>query len=417
MSRTSVPERGVIARGLALLGLAIFLAPLLLLALPSVAVQVPAGAEIDLRLKTKVSSGTSKPGDPIEAMIIAPVMVEGRYIIPGGALMRGQVRATKPAQASERAELTLDFTELDAGEGKRKITSRVLVVDNARETVTEEGRITGILASETLSARMDQGIGKVAGKYAGLADILGAVKGAVLKPADAEISYEPGVELRIRLNEPLDMEPVSGAEPRFEPISSEGDLTKLVVHQPFRTVAENPPKPSDITNLMFIGTEEQVSETFQSAGWATTAAMSAQSKLETFRAIAELRGYKEAPMSVLLLDNRPPDLVFQKQNNTFAQRHHLRIWRRPDTFGGQPVWVCAATHDTGIKFSPENRTFIHKIDPLIDRERSKVVNDFVLTGRVRSFALVDRPEVPKSSHNATGDELNSEGKMAVLILK
>ena len=31
MSRTSVPERGVVARGLALLGLAIFLAPLLLL--------------------------------------------------------------------------------------------------------------------------------------------------------------------------------------------------------------------------------------------------------------------------------------------------------------------------------------------------------------------------------------------------
>jgi hypothetical protein len=160
-----------------------------------------------------------------------------------------------------------------------------------------------------------------------------------------------------------------------------------------------------------------VRQTFQSAGWAAAAALNAQSTLETFRAIAELRGYKEAPMSVLMLDDHPPELVFQKQNNTFAQRHHLRIWRRPDTFSGQPVWVCAATHDTGIDFSAENRTFIHTIDPFIDRERSKVVNDLLLTGRVRSLALVDRPDVPKDSQNATGDELHSDGKMAMLILK
>ena len=139
--------------------------------------------------------------------------------------------------------------------------------------------------------------------------------------------------------------------------------------------------------------------------------------METFRAIAELRGYKEAPVSTLLLDGKPPDLVFQKQNNTFAARHHLRIWRRPDTFAGKPVWVCAATHDTGIDFSQENRTFIHKIDPLIDRERAKVVNDLLFAGAVKSLALVDRPEVPRQSQNATGDKLETDGHMAVLILK
>jgi hypothetical protein len=264
---------------------------------------------------------------------------------------------------------------------------------------------------------MDQGIGKVGEKYAGLADILGAAKSAILRPADAEISYEPGVELRLRLNEPLELEPVPGAEPAFDPVASESDLIRLVTRQPFRTTAQKPPKPSDITNLMFIGSEEQLSQTFFSAGWATAAALNAQSTLETFRAIAELRGYKEAPMSILLLDGRAPELVFQKQNNTFAERHHLRIWRSKDTFQGAPVWLCAATHDTGIEFSPQNRTFIHTIDPLIDRERSKVVNDLLLTGRVRSLALVDRPEVPKKSHNATGDELLTDGRMAVLILK
>src|SRR5207253_5703095 len=111
----------------------------------------------------------------------------------------------------------------------------------------------------------------------------------------------------------------------------------------------------------------------------TAAALNSQSKLETVRAVAEMRGYNEAPVSILLLDGRPPDLVFQKQHNTFAARHHLRIWRRPDTFQGKPVWVCAATHDTAIDFSPENRTFTHKIDPEIDKERAKVVNDLLFT--------------------------------------
>jgi hypothetical protein len=117
-----------------------------------------------------------------------------------------------------------------------------------------------------------------------------------------------------------------------------------------------------------------------------------------------------------LLDGNKPDLTFQKQNNTFAKRHHLRIYHRPSTFEGKDVWVCAATHDIAIEFSPENKTFIHKIDPQIDHERSKVVYDLLLTGKVKSSFLVDRPAVPKESSNATGDKLITDGKMAVLVL-
>ena len=98
-------------------------------------------------------------------------------------------------------------------------------------------------------------------------------------------------------------------------------------------------------------------------------------------------------------------------------RHHLRVWKRPDTYRDRPVWVIAATHDTGIELSQEQRTFIHKIDPLIDRERSKVVNDLVYTGMVQGLALVERPQVPKKSMNATGDALETDAALAVLLLK
>jgi hypothetical protein len=145
------------------------------------------------------------------------------------------------------------------------------------------------------------------------------------------------------------------------------------------------------------------------------AALSGVSKFETFRSIAESRGYKEAPMSILLLDGQKPDFDFEKMLNTFAMRHHLRIWKRPVTYAGKPVWVSAATHDIGIELSQEQRNFIHKIDSYIDRERAKVVSDLVFTGRVKSLALVERTGVPKEFSNATGDKVYTDGAMAVLM--
>ena len=190
-----------------------------------------------------------------------------------------------------------------------------------------------------------------------------------------------------------------------------------MAREPFQTTAQSPPKPSDITNILLIGSLESVQKAFGDAGWSAAAGLNAQAKFETFRALAEARGYSEAPVSVLLLDGKPPDFVFEKLNNTFAQRHHLRVWRRPATFQGRPVWAIAATHDTGISFSEQDRTFIHKIDSQIDRERAKVVNDLLFTGRVQGIELMDRPNVPQHGQNATGDSLDTDGMIAVLLLK
>ena len=57
---------------------------------------------------------------------------------------------------------------------------------------------------------------------------------------------------------------------------------------------------------MLIGTQEEVQRAFTEAGWNSAAALNTEAKLETFRVIAEQRGYKEAPVSILLLDHRPP---------------------------------------------------------------------------------------------------------------
>ena len=379
---------------------------------------VPAGAEVEVRLTTKLASDSSKVGDAVEATVIRPVIVDGQILIAAGSTVRGKVTEVKPvAKAEDRAQVGVAFQELAAPGAKAvKLAAVLKKVDNARETVDDKGRVVGILASETMSSRMDQGISRVAERYKGLADLLGATKGAIVKQSNAEIDYEPGVEMTLRLTSDLTATPVEGG-PAVAGVPDEDALTKLVLGQPFRSQAASPPKPSDMTNLMYIGSQEQVEAAFRAAGWSPAAALSHQTALETFRAVAEMRGYKEAPMSILILDGQKPALVFQKQNNTFAMRHHLRVWARPSTYQGKPVWVCAATHDIGIDFSAENRTFIHKIDSNIDAERAKVVSDLLLTGKVKGLSLVERPDVPKQSQNATGDNLVTDGAMAVLLFE
>ena len=81
---------------------------------PAFGLQAPAGTEIQVRLKTKVSTQSSKLKDKVEAVVIAPVMVDGQFVIPAGAVVRGTVekvaQSTKP---EERSTLGLTFTELE----------------------------------------------------------------------------------------------------------------------------------------------------------------------------------------------------------------------------------------------------------------------------------------------------------------
>jgi hypothetical protein len=401
-------------------GALVLLVCVLLVCAPLAALEVPAGTAIEVRLKTKLSAAATKAGDAVEAIVIAPVMVGGEFAIPAGAPIRGSVtKSAASTQGDERSTLLLGFAELEVAGAKLKCAARVSGVDNARESVDEQGQINGILASETISGRIDAGLAKLEEKSARFAGFLETVKKAVMKAPESDIAYDPGVEMTLVLTAPLTLTSALGPGPAadLQPVDDESALEELVNRLPFQTVAQKPPRPSDITNVMLIGSADAVEAAFKDAGWSNAAALSLQAKVRTFQAIAEDRGYKEAPVSILMLEGRPPDWAFEKLNNTFAQRHHLRVWKRSETLDGQPVWLIAATHDTGIAFSERDRTFIHKIDSEIDRERAKVVNDLLLTGRARSVELVDRPAVPAAGENATGDSVKTDARMAVLVLK
>jgi LssY C-terminus len=394
-----------------------FLRVVLLLLLTSAAVfaqPLPAGTEISIRLKTPVSTALSQPNAPVEAVIIAPVESEGRTVIAAGSTIRGKVEKVTQPSATVRAALLLQFTELQAAGTRLPVSTRVAAVDNARETVDGSGQINGILTAETLAGRLDDSVNKVGESYSGLAGILSAAKDAVFQPPSTGIQYPAGVEMMLRLEQPLDAPAARLTTQKSLP--NREALLQLAARQPFQTAAQRPPMPSDLINLMLVGSESAIRRAFQEAGWSIATKLNSQSKFDTLRALAEDRGFQEAPVSLLLLDGKPPSLVFEKSNNTFARRHHARLWRRAGTFHGKPVWLVAATHDTAVDFLETERLFIHRIDSQIDRERQKIVNDLLFTGRVATFDLADRPAVPSRSRNATGDPLETDGRLAILLL-
>jgi hypothetical protein len=67
------------------------------LILPALAVEVPTGTEIQVRLKTKIASNTSKQSDPVETIVIAPVKVNGTPAISAGTTLRGVVTTVTAA--------------------------------------------------------------------------------------------------------------------------------------------------------------------------------------------------------------------------------------------------------------------------------------------------------------------------------
>src|ERR1022692_3711897 len=103
---------------------------LLLVPVLAMAQEVPAGTEISIRLTSPVSTKNSKAADPVEAVVIAPVVANGHAVIAAGVSVHGTVE--KVAQSSapdQRATLLLTFSGLEIGGARPTMTARVASVD------------------------------------------------------------------------------------------------------------------------------------------------------------------------------------------------------------------------------------------------------------------------------------------------
>lgn len=383
---------------------------------------VPAGLRVVVRILQPLSSYKNKAGDKITAALISPAWIHGKIFIPQGSIFSGVItnaHAVGWALRHETAALTVEFTSVTLPDKTTfAIHTRLAQVENAQEKVNGQGTIQGIRSTGTLGYSAEGKIASVAAidPVAYLFTTVSAT--SALGFAEPEILYPAGTELELRFESPLITSKVFPATvPPLAPTAADDEKLLRFIHSlPFRTMTQGSNKPSDFTNLAFIGTPQALRNAFLAAGWVPTDALTAASTFRTIRTVSGNQSYNEAPMSVLLLDERPPIFTFTKTTNTFASRHHVRIFDPAKRYQGTTVLTASATQDIGIAFSSKQKTFIHTIDEHIDNERSKIVNDLEFTGCVASAEYVPRSWIPRDAYNSTGDRLQTDGAIVVLQL-
>ena len=243
-----------------------------------------------------------------------------------------------------------------------------------------------------------------------------AIKTLVVQVPEPELYFKPGVELSLTLNEALPAraqeEPVDA--PRLLGETERESLDGVLATLPNRTTDPSNHRPSDLVNLMFVGSREQIAAAFHAAGWAEAAPVTIRSRLQGVRAFVQGRSSNSFPMSRLRLNDEEADMSWQKDLNDMSKRHHIRIWKQPQTWDGQEVWVGAATRDIDFAYMHHGSAMTHRIDANIDQEREKIANDLAFTNYVDVLDWAERSDVPAVTRNGTGDLMNTDKKLAVL---
>ncbi len=383
--------------------------------------KTPAGTPVEARLLTPISSYAAKPGFQIEAAVATPVCPGDDDALAAGAILRGvvsKVHRVGIGLIHETAGMELEFTELIMPDGSAyPVQSHLTSIDNARERVDSHGKIHGIRATATLSNRVGQHLAFLAmGHPAAVLPFLVA-ESAMFHFPEPEIELARGADLHLSVEFPPAWGKVSRCVVPQEISESDwSDLRDLVASLPYWSYSKRQPQPMDLVNLVYVGSQDEITRAFTAAGWMGSRPNSMHAGVKAIRAIAEEHALADAPMRMLLLDGVEPDLQLQKSLDTFAKRDHLRIWARDRELDGRQVWASAATRDLAAVFSMRPFGFTHQIQDDVDLERDQVVSDLAFTGCVDSVAYVSRQDTVRTSGEIYRKGVSSDSRVAVITL-
>lgn len=386
------------------------------------AAESPQGTVIEARLLTPISTYRAKPGMEIAAVVATPLCAGGASVLPEGTELRGVVKRVRKVGLGlvyESAGLKLEFTQLDFPDGREyTVLARLTGIDNARERVDRKGNIHGIRATATLSNRFGERI-----VFAALGHPVSMIPLFILESSmfhfpDPEIQFRRGTQIQFNVEFPEEFGAVAPCPlPEAEASPEEWAAMHGVVDPlPYWTYSKRQRQPMDLVNLLFVGSQQEVDRAFAAAGWIGSRANSMRAGMAAIRAIAEERGFPDAPMRTLLLDGREPDFRLQKSLDTFEKRDHLRIWKRDGELAGRPMWASAATRDLGTTFGMHPFGFTHEVQSDVDLERDKVVHDLAFTGCVASVAYVQRPEGVRETGQDYRKGVSTDARVAVVTL-
>ena len=162
------------------------------------ATEIPVGTEFDVRLQTRLNSGTARVEDRFDATTIVPYERNGRMLVPAGSVMRGVVNSVTPASrgVSRKGELTLIFDRFSIDGRTYSIRATVM------QALQGEGDTGKVAAGAGVGAIIGGILGGMRGALAGI--LIGG-GGTVAATEGNEVDLAPGTLLRVRLDAALDV--------------------------------------------------------------------------------------------------------------------------------------------------------------------------------------------------------------------
>jgi type II secretory pathway pseudopilin PulG len=160
--------------------------------------EIPVGQEIDVRLQTRLSSGTAQVEDRFEATTVVDLYQDEKVLVPAGSVLRGVVRSVDPATRTDRkGSLTLAFDRITVRGREYPIRA---TVTQALESEGIRGEIGRIGTGAGVGAIIGGIIGGVRGVLAGL--IIGA-GGTIAATEGKDVDLPAGTVLRVRFDSPV----------------------------------------------------------------------------------------------------------------------------------------------------------------------------------------------------------------------
>jgi hypothetical protein len=159
---------------------------------------IPAGQEVDVRLRSTLSSETATVEQRFETTTVVDLTQNGRVLVPAGSVIRGVVSDVDKAGRIDRdGSLTLSFDRLSVNGRER----------NIRGSATQIFESRGI-RDEGVTAGAGAGVGGIVGGIIG--GVKGAILGAVIGAGGAiaatdgkDITLPAGSIVRVRLDSPV----------------------------------------------------------------------------------------------------------------------------------------------------------------------------------------------------------------------
>jgi len=375
------------------------------------AVVLPAGTTLPIRFLETITSGHDSIGTRLRVQTMGPLTNAGCEIVPAYTQAGGVVTLSRAGRRfGGRGALSVRFDSLELAPDRWVTITAVL--DTLEYTSSENLSDSGIAFGRHAS---------LAGRavpvgIAGVTDLatvpVALFSGYWLARRGPPARIVAGEGGGLRFTEPVGI-PVGAA---CRPVSTSRGLEAIPKLPPFqaRTGTKHGYERGDPVNLVLLGSASDVADAFEKAGWLSPVRGSVRTVTrEIFDGLSN-RQATAAPLSSQYFEGRRQDVAYELAGPNARYRHHARFWLLDST---ATVWVGAATKDVGVKVNPLKGRFTHRIDPEIDGERDRIVQELEATD---CADLVDYAPVPGAAthgRNASGQAFVTDGRAAVIRVR